>query len=66
MQAMITSMTPDERSMPDLVINSTSRKRRVIKGSGSTIVELNRLLKQYKQMAKNDEKNGAARDDGLR
>ena len=50
MEALIASMTPDERRNPD-VLNG-SRKRRITKGSGTDIQDLNRLLKQHKQMAK--------------
>ena len=44
-EAMILSMTPYERENPD-VING-SRRRRIAEGSGSTVVEVNRLLKQF-------------------
>lgn len=50
MEHIIDSMTPKERSNPD-VLNG-SRKRRISMGSGTTIQDLNRLLKQHKQMAK--------------
>ena len=50
MEAIINSMTPDERRNPD-VLNG-SRKRRITQGSGTQIQDLNRLLKQHKQMAK--------------
>lgn len=50
MEAIISSMTPEERRNPDDL--SGSRKRRITQGSGTTIQDLNRLLKQYKQMAK--------------
>ena len=50
METLIDSMTPLERSNPD-VLNG-SRKRRITQGSGTQIQDLNRLLKQYKQMAK--------------
>lgn len=49
-EAIINSMTPLERRRPD-VING-SRKRRVAKGSGTTVQEINQLLKQYKTMKK--------------
>jgi signal recognition particle subunit SRP54 len=44
-EAIILSMTPYERENPD-VLNG-SRRRRVAEGSGSTVVEVNRLLKQF-------------------
>jgi len=50
MDALICSMTPDERKNPDLL--NGSRKRRITMGSGTTIQDLNRLLKQHKQMSK--------------
>ncbi len=50
MEAIINSMTPAERRNPD-VLNG-SRKRRITQGSGTHIQDLNRLLKQHKQMAK--------------
>ncbi len=49
-EALINSMTPAERRKPGLL--SAKRKRRVVKGSGRTIQELNQLLRQYKQMRK--------------
>ena len=49
-EAMILSMTPDERSNPGLI--NTSRKNRIAKGSGSNINELNKLLKQFNDMKK--------------
>lgn len=50
MIAIINSMTPAERRKPD-VING-SRKRRIAQGSGTQIQDVNRLLKQHKQMSK--------------
>ena len=50
MEAIINSMTPKERRNPD-VING-SRKKRIAAGSGTQIQDINRLLKQHKQMAK--------------
>jgi len=50
MVAIINSMTPQERRKPE-VING-SRKRRVAGGSGTQIQDVNRLLKQHKQMQK--------------
>jgi len=48
MQAIISSMTPDERLYPKRL--NGSRKRRVASGSGTSIQDVNRLLKQFKQM----------------
>ena len=50
MDAIINSMTPQERRYPD-VING-SRKRRIAAGSGTGVQDINRLLKQHKQMQK--------------
>ena len=50
MECIIDSMTPKERKNPDLL--NGSRKRRITKGSGTSIQDLNRLLKQHKQMSK--------------
>ncbi len=50
MEAMINSMTPLERRKPELI--SGSRKRRITQGSGTQVQDLNRLLKQHKQMQK--------------
>jgi len=50
MEAIINSMTMKERMNPDLL--NGSRKRRIIQGSGTQIQDLNRLLKQHKQMQK--------------
>lgn len=50
LEAMISSMTPHERRYPDVINNS--RKRRIAAGSGTQIQDVNRLLKQHKQMQK--------------
>jgi signal recognition particle subunit SRP54 len=47
-EAMINSMTPQERSNPDLI--DMSRKKRIAKGSGKDLNELNAFLKQFEQM----------------
>lgn len=49
-EAIIKSMTPNERENPD-VING-SRKKRIANGSGTSIQEVNQLLKQFDQMRK--------------
>ncbi len=49
-EAIIHSMTPDERSNP-AVLNA-SRKKRIAKGSGRDVQEVNQLLKQFDQMGK--------------
>ena len=50
MECIIDSMTPKERANPDIL--NGSRKRRITVGSGTSIQDLNRLLKQHKQMGK--------------
>jgi signal recognition particle subunit SRP54 len=50
MEAIINSMTPGERRYPDSM--NGSRKRRIAMGSGTQIQDINRLLKQHKQMQK--------------
>ena len=50
MEAIINSMTPKERRNPDLL--NGSRKRRITQGSGTSLQDLNRLIKQHKQMQK--------------
>lgn len=49
-EAIILSMTPAEREKPDLI--NPSRKRRIAAGSGRSVEEVNRLLKQLKDMQK--------------
>ncbi len=49
-EAIIHSMTPKERENPSLL--NGSRKNRIAKGSGTSIVEVNRLLKQFEQTSK--------------
>ncbi len=47
-EAIILSMTPKERKNPDIL--KASRKKRIAAGSGQTVEEVNRLLKQFEQM----------------
>ena len=49
-EAIIRSMTPQERANPDIINNS--RKERIARGSGTTIQEVNRLMKQFEQIRK--------------
>jgi len=49
-EAIIHSMTPKERENPGLL--NGSRKNRIARGSGTSIVEVNRLLKQFEQTSK--------------
>ena len=56
MEAVINSMTPVERRHPDLI--NGSRKKRIAAGSGTDVQEVNKVLKQHKQMAKMMKKVG--------
>jgi signal recognition particle subunit SRP54 len=47
-EAIILSMTPQERRKPDLL--NGSRRKRIADGSGTKIVEVNQLMKQFQQM----------------
>lgn len=49
-EAIIHSMTPEERSDPKII--NASRKKRIGKGSGTSVQEVNQLLKQFNQMGK--------------
>jgi signal recognition particle subunit SRP54 len=47
-EAIINSMTPEERRQPRII--NASRKRRIAMGSGTSVVEVNELLSQFRQM----------------
>jgi signal recognition particle subunit SRP54 len=49
-EAIILSMTPEERRRPNII--NGSRRLRIAKGSGTSVQEINRLLKQYEMMRK--------------
>ena len=49
-EAIILSMTKKERINPDII--NSSRKKRIAKGSGTTVEDINKLLKQFEQMKK--------------
>ncbi|MCW1926912.1 signal recognition particle protein [Bhargavaea beijingensis] len=49
-EAVIKSMTTEEKSKPEII--NSSRKKRIARGSGTTIQEVNRLLKQFDEMKK--------------
>ena len=49
-EAIIQSMTPKERKNPEIL--KASRKIRIAKGSGRSVEEVNRLLKQFEEMKK--------------
>lgn len=58
-EAIINSMTPSERRKPDIL--NASRRRRIARGSGTDVVEVNRLIKQYREaqrMFKSIKKSG--------
>ena len=50
-EAIVLSMTPEERLHPSEVLNG-SRRRRIAAGSGTSVEEVNKLLKQFEQMKK--------------
>jgi len=49
-EAMISSMTREERRRPELI--KASRKRRIAVGSGTTVQDVNRLLKSHMEMSR--------------
>ena len=49
-KAIIQSMTPNERNKPETL--NVSRKKRIAKGSGRSVQEINRLMKQFTDMKK--------------
>jgi signal recognition particle subunit SRP54 len=49
-EAIINSMTPDERRRQHII--NGSRRKRIARGSGTSVEEVNRLLKQFVQMQK--------------
>lgn len=49
-EAIIRSMTPDERTKPDLI--NGSRRKRIAEGSGTSVQEVNKLLKQFEETRK--------------
>lgn len=55
-EAIIKSMTEEEKTKPDLI--NSSRRQRIAKGSGTTVVEVNKLLKQFKETKKLMKKMG--------
>ena len=51
-KAIIQSMTAKERRNPDILNKEKSRKNRIAKGSGTTVQEVNKLMKSYEMMKK--------------
>jgi len=62
-EAIILSMTPAERKHPDLI--KASRKKRIAAGAGMSVQDVNKLLKQYQQMADMMKKVGKMGQKGL-
>jgi signal recognition particle subunit SRP54 len=50
MEAIVSSMTPEERHRPDVI--DGSRRRRIAQGSGTTTQDVNQLLKQWREAKK--------------
>lgn len=61
-EAIIRSMTPDERRRPDII--NGSRRQRIAAGSGRSIAEVNRLVKQFGEMQKMMKKMGSGAKKG--
>jgi len=55
-EAILLSMTPTERAKPDIL--NARRRQRVARGSGTTVTEVNNLLRRYTQMRKMMKKGG--------
>jgi signal recognition particle subunit SRP54 len=62
-QAIISSMTHQERRRPDII--KASRKQRIAAGSGATVQEVNKLLKQHMEMARIVKQMGRLGEKGL-
>ncbi len=63
-EAIIKSMTREERQQPEII--NSSRKRRIAVGSGTSVQDINRLLKQFEQMKKMFKQFGALEKGKLR
>ena len=59
-KAIISSMTKKEKNFPDIV--KASRKIRISKGSGTSVQDINKLLKQFKKMSQMMKKVGKNRE----
>ncbi|MCG8546599.1 MAG: signal recognition particle protein, partial [Alphaproteobacteria bacterium] len=62
-EAIIQSMTPTERSRPKII--QASRKRRIAAGSGTSVQEVNKLLKQFQTMNKMMKRMGKMEKKGM-
>ena len=60
MEAIVLSMTPRERATPQLI--KGTRRKRIAAGSGNTIIEVNRFIKQFTQMRKMMKSKGKMKD----
>ena len=58
-EAIVLSMTPKERTRPEII--KGSRRRRIANGSGTSLVEVNQLIKQFGQMRKMMKSKGKMR-----
>jgi len=56
-EAIIRSMTPDERARPEII--NGSRRTRIARGSGTAVADVNRLIKQFGEMQKMMKRMGA-------
>ena len=66
-EAIILSMTPKERRNPQIL--NASRKKRIAAGSGTSVQQINQLLKQFEQTQRHDEavrQNGQGRQKDAR
>ena len=61
-EAMITSMTPAERAKPSII--NPNRKKRIAAGSGNTVADVNRLLRQFEEMQKMMKQRGVMGKNG--
>jgi signal recognition particle subunit SRP54 len=61
-EAIITSMTPEERTFPNII--QGTRRARIAAGSGTTVADVNRLVKQFGEMQKMMKKMGMAGKSG--
>jgi len=62
-EAIVLSMTPEERKTPSLI--NGSRRARIAKGAGRPVMEVNRLLDQFKEMQKMMKKAGSGNARGM-
>ena len=65
LEAIVEAMTPEERKVPELLLNYTERMIRVTSASGATVEEVQNLIRQFEEANKmiRDLKGGPTRDD---